>query len=95
MKLANLKQLPMSAPAIDSLSQRSHRSKTSEKHSIHSAAGRSVAASSAKGAFGVGAGAIPGVRSKYAVVHLDPAAKLNMTDDEWVRRIQLLQAEEA
>lgn len=82
---------PNTAPAADALSQRSHhsqRSRTSER-SIHSLAGRSVAASSQRGA------AIPGVRSKFAVVHLDPAAKLNMTDEEWVKRIQLLQAEEA
>ena len=42
-------------------------------------AGRSVAASSARG--------IPGVRHRYAVVHLDPAVKLNMTDDQWVQQV--------
>ena len=57
------------------------RSKTSEKPSIHSLAGRSVAASSARD------GGIPGVRGRYAVVHLDPAVKLNMTDDQWVQQV--------
>lgn len=58
----------------------SQRSKTSEKPSIHSITGRSVAASSARG--------IPGVRHRYAVVHLDPAVKLNMTDDQWVQQVE-------
>lgn len=44
-------------------------------------AGRSVAASSARGG-------VPGVRGRYAVVHLDPAVKLNMTDDQWVQQVQ-------
>lgn len=58
----------------------SQRSKTSEKQSIHSITGRSVAASSARG--------ITGVRHRYAVVHLDPAVKLNMTDDQWVQQVE-------
>ena len=27
------------------------------------------------------------MRHRYAVVHLDPAVKLNMTDDQWVQQV--------
>ena len=35
------------------------------------------------------------MRSRYAVVHLDPAASLNMTDDQWVQTVKKLQADGA
>jgi hypothetical protein len=57
---------------------------------MYSNAGRSVALSSSHRA-----GGFPGVRSKFAVIHLDPAAKLNMTDEQWVQRISKIQTEGA
>ena len=86
LKLGDVSK-PVPPDVLSQRSQYSQRSRTSEKPSIHSVAGRSVASHSSRG--------IPGVRSRYAVVHLDPAAKLNMTDDQWVQTVKKMQAEGA